>query len=149
VRVPRGEGAGPAGGEGAGAGVPADHLRLRLPERREPVPAPAAGAGAEAVAGPRGVRARGGGAGAVRPAGTAAAGPRVRLRGARPGERAGGPAALTRLPPPHPHTAWASSVIPTPRSAAWTHRRNGPAARRRLTARPSRTAAPTAGRDSR
>ena len=54
------------------------------------------GPGPEAVAGPGRVRPGRRGAGAVRAAGAAAAGPRVRLRRAGPGERAGGPEALRR-----------------------------------------------------
>ena len=85
----------PARREVPGAGVPADHLRPRLHDRGEPRPAAVPGPGPEAVAGPRRVRPGRRGAGAVRAAGAAAAGPRVRLRRAGPGERAGGPEAVT------------------------------------------------------
>ena len=52
------------------------------------------GLGRQAVAGPGRVRAGDRGAGTLRPRGAAAAGPRVRLRGPGPGERAGGPETL-------------------------------------------------------
>ena len=93
----RAAGASPAGREVPGAGVPADHLRPRLHIRREPRSAAVPRPGPQAIARPRRVRPRHRGAGAVRARRAAAAGPRVRLRRAGPGERAGGPEVVAVL----------------------------------------------------
>src|SRR5262249_43255409 len=84
----------PAGAEGPRPGGPADHLRAGLPGGGEPHPAEAAGGRGEASPGGPRVRSGPGRAGAVRQGRAAAAGPRVRLRGAGAGERADRPAAV-------------------------------------------------------
>jgi protein phosphatase len=85
---------GAAGREVPGTGVPAPHLRSRI-QRARASGAPAFPcAGGQAVTGPPRVRAGCGSAGALRASGAAAPGPRVRLRRAGAGERAGGPAAV-------------------------------------------------------
>src|SRR5205823_1435968 len=82
-------------GEVSRGGVSTDHLRPRVRSPREPRAAALARAGRQAVAGLARVRARPRRAGALHPPRAAAARARMRVRRARAGERAGGPAAVT------------------------------------------------------
>ena len=84
----------PAGPQVPRPGVPADHLRSGIHPAGEPGAPACAGSVGQALSGPAGIRPRDRSPRALRPPRAAAAGPRMRLRRAGAGERAGRPATV-------------------------------------------------------
>ena len=105
-RGPLRAGPGAAGREVPRPRVPADHLRPRVPRAGQSRTAPQALAGPQVGAGPPGVRARPRSPRPLRGQRAHLASPRVRLRRARIGERAGRPAPVN----PGAVASWAAAV---------------------------------------